>query len=96
MPSSESRISALTILQEQQDSHDSKYWHSHLWEASIVMLERRHCVCDVCFAEMIEMAEQKERDWNSVVGELIEASNRFVGFDIYEKWWEKTSEFTPL
>jgi hypothetical protein len=45
---------------------------------------------------MMAIAEQWERDYDSMVEDLRRSSERFLGFDIYQEWYKKTQGFTPL
>ncbi len=79
-----------------KDSHDSDYWQEHLFRPSVVVCQVRCCLCIICFSEMMAIAEQWERDYDSMVEDLRRSSERFLGFDIYEEWYKKTQGFTPL
>jgi len=45
---------------------------------------------------MMAIAEQWERDYDSMVEDLRRSSEHFLGFDIYQEWFKKTQGFTPL
>jgi hypothetical protein len=45
---------------------------------------------------MIDIAEQWQRDYDSMMEDIRRSSEHFLGFDIYEEWQKKTKEFTPL
>ncbi len=74
-----------------KDTHDSDYWKGHEFRPSLIVCGVRCCICVSCFCEMIEIAEQWERDYDSMLEDMRVSSMRFLGFDIWEEWYKKTT-----
>jgi len=96
MPLNESRMTAIRLMQVQRESHTSQHWQSHHYAHPVVINSVRYCLCADCYEEMIIIAEQWQRDYDSMMEDIRRSSEHFLGFDIYEEWLKKTTRFTPL
>lgn len=74
-----------------QQSHDSQYWLSHEFAHPVVISSVRVCVCALCFSEMCDIADQWQRDFDSMVEDMRRSSRAFLGFDVWEEWMKKTN-----
>jgi hypothetical protein len=81
---------ARALLKAHRATKSSLYLQHHVFSVSVVMESVRYCVCVSCFAEMLDIAAQWERDYNSMLEDLRRASRHFLGFDIYDEWKKKT------
>jgi len=89
-------MTAIRLMQMQHESHISQYWQSHHYAHAVVINSVRYCLCADCYEEMIIIAEQWQRDYDSMLEDIRRSSEHFLGFDIYEEWLKKTTRFTPL
>jgi len=81
---------ALELLKAHRASKSSLYFQHHFEQPSVVVQSVRYCLCVSCFSEMCEIAEQWQRDYDSMLEDMRRASQRFLGFDIWEEWLRKT------
>lgn len=84
------RPSAVALVQAHAHSKGSLYFKHHPFTPSVVLEGVRYCVCETCFEEMMELAEQWRRDYDSMIEDMRESARRFLGFDVVEEWMRKT------
>lgn len=82
---------ALLLVTTQQGLHDSDYWRAHEYKHPVIVLSVRCCLCEICFGEMKDIADQWARDYDSMLEDMRVSSQRFLGFDIWEEWKRKTT-----
>lgn len=80
-----------TLLRHHKASHPLAYWLRHSYTSTIKRDGTVYCVCESCQAEMIELVEQWERDFESRSNALYEAANRFLGLDPDEEWRRRST-----
>lgn len=79
------------LLSTHRLSHHIEHWRAHEFTVSIERDGYTYCLCEDCTVEMSAIVCQWERDLESALEALRRAQERFLGFDVYEEWRQRTA-----
>lgn len=90
MPDHFTKPTATLLALTFRDSKPPDHWGAHEFKPSVVIESVRVCLCAECFTGMCDLADQWDRDFDSMIEDMRRSSRAFLGFDVWEQWMEKT------
>jgi len=91
MPDQFTKPTATLLALTYHDSLTPEQRNTHEGKPRVVINSVQVCVCAECFNGMCALAEQWDRDFDSMIEDMRRSSRAFLGFDVWEEWYRKSS-----